>query len=257
MGKRFEGRVALITGGARGIGLAIAQTFARDGARVAICDLSADEAGAAAASVQAEFGVEALGIACDVSSEAPVDAMVADVIARLGGLDILVNNAGVTRDNMLFKMSVADWDLVMNVHLRGTFLCTRAAQRHMVEQRYGKIVNLSSTSALGNRGQANYSSAKAGLQAFTRTASVELGPFNIHVNAVAPGFVDTEMTRQTAIRRGFDPEAYKAERAKGIPLRRVGVPADIANVVAFLCSEDASFVSGQIIYVKGGPETVR
>jgi len=146
---------------------------------------------------------------------------------------------------------------VMAVHLRGTFLCTRAAQRHMVEKRFGKIVNLSSTSALGNRGQANYSTAKAGLQAFTRTASIELGPYNINVNAVAPGFVDTEMTRQTAIRRGIDPEEYKRQRAKAIPLGRVGVPADIANVVAFLCSEEASFVSGQIIYVKGGPETVR
>ena len=183
--------------------------------------------------------------------------MMAAALEQLGGIDILVNNAGVTRDNLLFKMSVADWDAVMNVHLRGTFLCTRAAQRHMVDKRRGKIVNLSSTSALGNRGQANYSSAKAGLQAFTRTAAIELGPFNINVNAVAPGFVDTEMTRQTAARRGFGVEEYKAMRAKSIPLGRVGVPRDIANVVAFLCSEEASFVSGQIIYVKGGPETLR
>jgi len=257
MTRRFEGRVALVTGAARGIGLACAQTFAREGAAVALCDLSADEACAAAASLAEQHGVRALGVGCDVSAEAPVDTMVAEVIEKLGGLDILVNNAGVTRDNLLFKMSVADWDLVMGVHLRGTFLCTRAAQRHMVEKRFGKIVNLSSTSALGNRGQANYSSAKAGLQAFTRTASIELGPYNINVNAVAPGFVDTEMTRQTAIRRGVEPEEYKRQRAKSIPLGRVGVPADIANVVAFLCSEEASFVSGQIVYVKGGPETVR
>lgn len=257
MAKRFEGKVALVTGGVRGIGLATAQTFARKGACVAVCDLSAEAAAEAAASIAAEFGVKTLGLGCDVSDEAQVDAFFERVIKECGGLDILVNNAGITRDNLLFKMSVADWDLVMNVHLRGTFLCTRAAQRHMVQQRSGKIVVLSSTSALGNRGQANYSSAKAGLQAFTRTASIELGPYNINVNAVAPGFVDTEMTRQTAQRRGIDPEEYKAMRAKTIPLGRVGVPADIANVVAFLCSEEASFVSGQIIYVKGGPETVR
>jgi 3-oxoacyl-[acyl-carrier protein] reductase len=257
MSKRFEGRVALVTGGVRGIGLATAQAFAREGARVAVCDLSADAAAEAAERLTAEFATPALGLVCDVADEAQVEALFSRVIAECGGLDILVNNAGVTRDNLLFKMSVADWDLVMDVHLRGTFLCTRAAQRHMVEKRFGKIVNLSSTSALGNRGQANYSSAKAGLQAFTRTASIELGPYNINVNAVAPGFVDTEMTRQTAVRRGIDPEEYKRMRAKTIPLGRVGVPADIANVVAFLCSEEASFVSGQIIYVKGGPETVR
>lgn len=255
--KRFEGKVALVTGGARGIGLATAQAFAGEGARIALCDLAADAAQHAAQALAAEFGVQAIGLGCDVSDEAQVDAMVARVIDDCGGLDILVNNAGVTRDNLLFKMSVADWDTVMDVHLRGSFLCTRAAQRHMVEKRFGKIVNLSSTSALGNRGQANYSSAKAGLQAFTRTASIELGPYNINVNAVAPGFVDTEMTRQTAIRRGVEPEEYKRQRAKSIPLGRVGVPADIANVVAFLCSEEASFVSGQVIYVKGGPETVR
>lgn len=257
MWKRFENRVALITGGVRGIGLATAQAFAREGARVAVCDLSAEAAAAAAAGLTAEFGMPALGVGCDVTDEAQVEALFAGVIEKCSGLDILINNAGVTRDNLLFKMSVADWDTVMSVHLRGTFLCTRAAQRHMVEKRFGKIVNLSSTSALGNRGQANYSSAKAGLQAFTRTAAIELGPFNINVNAVAPGFVDTEMTRQTAARRGIDPEEYKKMRAKNIPLGRVGVPADIANVVTFLCSEDASFVSGQIIYVKGGPETLR
>ncbi len=255
--RRFEGNVALVTGAARGIGYATAELFAEEGAAVAVCDLSAAEASEAAARIAATHGVKAIGIGCDVADEAAVDAMMAAALEQLGGIDILVNNAGVTRDNLLFKMSVADWDAVMNVHLRGTFLCTRAAQRHMVDKRRGKIVNLSSTSALGNRGQANYSSAKAGLQAFTRTAAIELGPFNINVNAVAPGFVDTEMTRQTAARRGFGVEEYKAMRAKSIPLGRVGVPRDIANVVAFLCSEEASFVSGQIIYVKGGPETLR
>ena len=256
MRNRFKGKVALVTGGARGIGLATARSFAEEGARVAICDISEAAAVEAVAGLGVDV-VQALGAGCDVGDEAQVDAFFARVIAELGGLDILVNNAGVTRDNLLFKMSVEDWDTVMAVHLRGTFLCTRAAQRHMVEKRFGKIVNLSSTSALGNRGQANYSSAKAGLQAFTRTAAIELGPYNINVNAVAPGFVDTEMTRQTAARRGIDPEEYKKMRAKNVPLGRVGVPADIANVITFLCSEDASFVSGQIIYVKGGPETLR
>ncbi len=255
--RRFEGRVALVTGAARGIGYATAELFAEEGAAIAVCDLSPEMATESANRIAAAHGVPAIGIGCDVSDEAAVDALFATTLERLGGLDILVNNAGVTRDNLLFKMTLADWDAVMNVHLRGTFLCTRAAQRHMVGARFGKIVNLSSTSALGNRGQANYSSAKAGLQAFTRTAAIELGPYNINVNAVAPGFVDTEMTRQTAARRGYEVEEYKALRAKNIPLGRVGVPRDIANVIAFLCSEEASFVSGQIIYVKGGPETLR
>lgn len=257
MSKRFAGKVALVTGAARGIGFETAMLFAEEGASVAVCDISLDAAQSAAQALRSAHGGRAIGLNCDVSDEVQVDTMIAQTLTELGGLDILVNNAGVTRDNMLFKMSVADWDTVMNVHLRGSFLCTRAAQRHMVENRYGKIVNLSSTSALGNRGQANYASAKAGLQAFTRTVAIELGPYNINVNAVAPGFVDTEMTRQTAARRGVDPEEYKAMRAKNIPLGRVGVPRDIANVIAFLCSEDASFVSGQIIYAKGGPETLR
>jgi 3-oxoacyl-[acyl-carrier protein] reductase len=257
MSERFAGRVALVTGGARGIGYAIAEKFAQEGARIVICDLDAAIVEPAAAALAAAHGIEALGIGCDVGDETQVDALFETALKRFGGLDILINNAGVTRDNLLFKMTADDWDTVMHVHLRGTFLCTRAAQRHMVERRYGKIVNLSSTSALGNRGQANYSTAKAGLQAFTRTASIELGPYNINVNAVAPGFIDSEMTRQTAARRGIDPEEYKAQRAKSIPLGRVGQPVDIANVAAFLCSEEASYVSGQIIYVRGGPETQR
>jgi 3-oxoacyl-[acyl-carrier protein] reductase len=257
MNARFKGKVALITGAARGIGCSTAELFAEEGATIVICDMSAEMAQETATRISDQNKTSAIALACDVSDEAQVELMVQSALERCGGIDILVNNAGVTRDNLLFKMSADDWDAVMNVHLRGTFLCTRAVQRHMVERQSGKIVNLSSTSALGNRGQANYSTAKAGLQAFTRTAAIELGRYNINVNAVAPGFVDTDMTRQTALRKGIDPETYKEMRAKNIPLGRVGVPRDIANVIAFLCSEEASFVSGQIIYVKGGPETLR
>lgn len=253
---RFEGKTALVTGAARGIGLATARLLAAEGAAVVLNDLDATAVQQAVASLAAE-GLPVSGLAADIGDEAAVEQLFAEAIQTLGGLDILVNNAGITRDNLLFRMSVDDWDQVLRVHLRGTFLCTRAAQRQMVEQRSGRIVNLSSTSALGNRGQANYSSAKAGIQAFTRTAAIELGPYGITVNAVAPGFVDTEMTRQTALRRGFEPEAYQQQRAKNIPLGRVGQPGDIARVIAFLCSDDAAFVSGQVIYVKGGPETLR
>src|SRR5207245_5325908 len=168
-------------------------------------------------------------------------------------LDVLVNNGGVIRDNLLFKMADVEWDIVMNVHLKGAFLCSRAAQKYMVQQQYGRIVSLSSASALGNRGQANYSSAKAGLQGFTRTLAIELRPFGITVNAVAPGFIDTEMTRATARRQGHDPDEVIAHAAKTIPVRRVGQPRDVANVICFLSSEEAGFVSGQIIYVAGGP----
>ena len=183
--------------------------------------------------------------------------MVQDAVEKtashFGQLDILVNNAGVLRDNLLFKMSEDDWDTVLNVHLKGAFLCSRAAQKYMVHQKYGRIVSLSSSSALGNRGQANYSSAKAGLQGFTRTLAIELGPFGITANAVAPGFIDTEMTRSTARRQGHDPDEVIAHAVKTIPVRRVGQPRDVANVICFLSSEEAGFVSGQIIYVAGGP----
>ena len=172
---------------------------------------------------------------------------------ELGPVGVLVNNAGVTRDNLLFKMSVDDWDTVAGIHLRGSFLCARAAQAPMVEARWGKIVNLSSTSALGNRGQANYSAAKAGMQGLTKALAIELGPFNINVNAVAPGFVETAMTRQTAERIGIDYEQMKRSAVERTPLRRTGRPEDIANVVAVLCSEDTSYVTGQVVYVAGGP----
>ena len=250
---RQEGRVALVTGGARGIGAATAERLAEDGADIAICDLDGEGAEKAAAEIARRHGVRALGLKANVGVAAEVDAMVGEIAARLGSLDILVNNAGITRDNLVHKMSEEDWDAVMLVHLRGAFLCSRAAQREMVKRNWGRIVSLSSVSALGNRGQANYSTAKAGLQGLTKTLAIELGRFGVTVNTVAPGFIDTEMTRATAIRLGRDPEEWKEERAKQIPVGRAGVPRDIANVVAFLASEEASFVSGQVIYVAGGP----
>ncbi len=252
---RFEDRVALVTGGARGIGAATAQRFARDGARVAIADLDAEGCERLAEELRAA-GAEALAIGCDVSDAGQVQSMVDQVVERFGRLDILVNNAGITRDNLLFKMTEDDWDRVMAIHLRGAFLCSRAAQKPMVERKYGRIISLSSTSALGNRGQANYSAAKAGLQGFTRTLAIELGQFGITVNAVAPGFIDTDMTRATAQRLGITFEQMATALSNEIPLRRVGQPGEVASVIAFLASEDASYVSGQVIYVKGGPAGV-
>jgi 3-oxoacyl-[acyl-carrier protein] reductase len=244
---RFDGRVALITGGGRGIGAATAQRIASEGARVAVSDMDLGPAEEVARPLQG------LAIACDVTSREQVDGMVARVVGELGRLDILVCCAGIIRDNLLFKMSDDDWDAVIDTHLKGTFLCARAAQRPMVAQKWGKMVFLSSTSALGNRGQTNYSAAKAGLQGMARTLAIELGPFNVNVNAVAPGFVDTRMTRATAERMGIDYEQFKQGAALQIPLRRIGVPEDIASVIAFLCSDEASYVSGQTLYVRGGP----
>jgi 3-oxoacyl-[acyl-carrier protein] reductase len=246
---RYEGRVAVVTGAARGIGAATARRFADEGAAVAVLDLDQDSAAATAAGLGAS---RAIGVACNVSDAASVEAAVASVVEQLGQVDVLVNNAGVTRDNLLFKMTEDDWDAVMGVHLKGSFLMSREVQKHMVKAKYGKILNLSSVSALGNRGQANYSAAKMGLQGFTRTLALELGPFGVNVNAIAPGFIVTDMTDATARRVGMEPEAYREAAAAATPVRRVGHPADIAATAAFLCSDEASFITGQTLYVDGG-----
>ena len=251
---RLEGRVAFVSGAGRGIGAATALRMAEEGARVALADLDTEGCAQVAAELS-KVGSEGLVLHCNVADSAMVQDAVDTAAGHFGRLDILVNNAGVLRDNLLFKMSEDDWDTVMNVHLKGAFLCSRAAQKYMVEQKYGRIISLSSTAALGNRGQSNYSTAKAGLQGLTRTLAIELGPFGITANAVAPGFIDTEMTRSTARRRGLDPDAVIEQASKTIPVRRVGQPRDIANVIAFLASEDAGFLSGQVIYVAGGPRS--
>ena len=245
-------RVAIVTGAARGIGAATAQRLAADGLAVAVVDL---EEAAAKGTVDAIEGAggRALAVGADVSDSAQVEAAVARVAAELGPPVVLVNNAGVTRDNLLFKMSEQDWDTVMGVHLRGSFLMARAVQKHMVEQRFGRIVNLSSTSALGNRGQANYSTAKAGLQGFTKTLAIELGKFGVTANCIAPGFIVSDMTKATAERIGQDWDTYLAARAAEIPVARAGQPEDIANAVSFFVSEASGFVSRQVLYVAGGP----
>jgi 3-oxoacyl-[acyl-carrier protein] reductase len=245
-------RVAVITGAARGIGAATARRLAADGFAVGVLDLDGDGATATAEAIVADGG-RALGVAVDVADAEAVQAAVGRVVAELGAPTVLVNNAGVTRDNMLFKMTESDWDTVLGVHLRGAFLMTRAVQAHMVEARFGRIVNLSSTSALGNRGQVNYSAAKAGMQGFTKTLAIELGKFGVTANAIAPGFIETEMTKATAERVGVPFADFIAGAAASIPVGRVGHPEDIAHLVSFLVSEEAGFVSGQVVYAAGGP----
>jgi 3-oxoacyl-[acyl-carrier protein] reductase len=245
-------RVAVVTGGGRGIGAATAARLAADGAAVAVLDLNAGDVEGTVAEL-VKGGGAAAGFVCDVSDAAAVAKTFAAVRDELGAVGVLVNNAGVIRDNLLFKMTEDDWDTVLGVHLRGSFLCAREAQKSMVEQRWGKIVNLSSESALGSRGQANYSAAKAGLQALTKTLAIELGPFNINVNAVAPGFIETAMTQATADRIGISFEEMKQSSLGHIAMRRIGKPEDVAAVISFLCSEDASYVAGQTIYITGGP----
>ena len=250
--ERLRDRVAVVTGAARGIGAAEAVRFAQEGARVAILDISSDHLDETLWRVK-NVGGEALPLVCDVTNSARVQEAMAHVVDHYGRLDILVNNAGVLRDNLLFRMTDDDWDTVLDVHLKGSFLCSRAAQVYMVKQRFGKIVMTSSITALGNRGQTNYTAAKAGLQGMARTMAIELGPFNINVNVVAPGWIETDMLRKMADRLETSIEVLESDLSKNIALRRVGKPEDVANAVTFLVSEEASYISGQTIYVAGGP----
>ncbi len=246
-------RIAVVTGAARGIGAGVAKRLAADGHAVVVLDLDADACAPVVDAITSAGG-EAIAVGADVSDESAVQAAFEKIVSELGAPTILINNAGIIRDNLLFKMTVADWDAVLNVHLRGAFLMSKAAQKYMTEAKFGRIVNLSSTSALGNRGQANYSAAKAGMQGFTKTLAIELGKYGITANAIAPGFIETEMTQATAERIGVPFEDFKTEVAKTIPVARTGKPEDIAHTVAFFVSEGAGFVSGQVIYVAGGPK---
>jgi 3-oxoacyl-[acyl-carrier protein] reductase len=247
-------RTAIVTGAARGIGAAIALRLARAGHRVAVLDLHAHDTAATVDAIVSAGG-RAIGLGADVADTDDAQNAVARVVDELGAPTILINNAGILRDSLLFKMSDDDWDAVIGVHLRGAFVMSRAVQAHQVEAGWGRIVNLSSTSALGNRGQANYAAAKAGIQGFTKTLAIELGRYNVTVNAIAPGFIATDMLRETAERIGVPFDDYLATAAKDIPVGRTGVPDDVAAAAAFFVSEEASFVSGQVLYVAGGPKS--
>ncbi|MDI2029787.1 3-oxoacyl-ACP reductase FabG [Saccharopolyspora sp. TS4A08] len=248
-----ESRVAIVTGAARGIGAATAKRLAEDGFAVGVIDLDEKQCAETVSAIEAGGG-KALAVGANVADAEQVQAAVDRIASELGAPTVLVNNAGVLRDNMLFKMSEDDWDTVMSVHLRGSFLMARAVQKHMVEAKWGRIVNLSSTSALGNRGQANYSTAKAGLQGLTKTLAIELGKFGITANAIAPGFIATDMTKATAERVGMSFEDFTTAAISQIPVGRAGAPEDIANTVSFFADERSGFVSGQVIYVAGGPK---
>ncbi|MFD2639951.1 3-oxoacyl-ACP reductase FabG [Piscibacillus salipiscarius] len=250
---RFDGKVALVTGGSRGIGKGVAEKFLEEGAKVGIIDVN-EEALAEAESDFSSKGFEVFTKVASVTEIDQVEQAVEELVNQFGSVDILVNNAGVIRDNLLFKMSSDDWNMVMDVHLKGAFNCSKVVQKYMVEQKYGRIINISSTSALGNRGQANYSTAKAGLQGFTKTLAIELGKYGITANAVAPGFIETDMTKATAERIGITFEQLVEHSVSQIPVGRSGKPEDIANAALFYADEASSFVSGQVIYVAGGPK---
>lgn len=246
---KLEGRVAMVTGGAQGIGAATARRLAEDGASVVVLDLD----GTAAAEVVDSCATPGLGIACDITDRQQVRKAVRQALERFGRIDVLVNNAGVTRDALFHKMSQDDWDLVIATHLTGSFHVTQEVQEHMVKAQFGRIIFLSSGSALGNRGQANYATAKAGLQGLTKTLAIELGPFGITVNAVAPGFIETAMTRAIVEKKGGSWEDLVAAAAERAAVRRIGQPEDIAEVIAFLSSPGSGFVTGQTIYAAGRP----
>jgi 3-oxoacyl-[acyl-carrier protein] reductase len=249
---RFEGQVAVVTGAAQGIGAAIAARLGAEGGAIAVLDINEAAAQDQVDRLEA-VGIKGLAVGCDVADSASVEQAIAATVDRWGRLDVLVTNAGITRDNLLFRMTEDEWDSVVDVHLKGTFLCARAAQRHMVDRGYGRIVAISSRSALGNRGQANYSSAKAGILGFVRTAAIELGPKGITVNAVAPGHIETAMTHAIADQTGTTYDDVKAQAIALNAIKRVGQPDDIAAAVAFFASEEGGYVTGQVLYCAGRP----
>lgn len=242
----LKGKNALVTGGSRGIGKAIALELARGGVNVALTYISNMDSAKEVIGEVESYGVKGLAIKADVSNEEEVNSMIEIVNNEMGGIDILVNNAGITKDNLLIRMKTEDWDDVINTNLRGVYLCTKAVVRGMMKKRYGKIVNIASVVGIsGNAGQGNYSASKAGIIGFTKSIAKELGSRGININGVAPGFVETDMTNVLN-------DKVKEEMLKLIPLKRFARPEDIADVVAFLCSEKANYITGQIINVDGG-----
>lgn len=246
---RFENRVVIVTGGAQGIGAATVRAFAKEKAKVVIFDMQ-ESANDLIDEIKAAGG-DGLAFQCDITNSEQVEECVAEVVKQYGKIDILVNNAGITRDNLLFRMTDEDWDSVIDTHLKGSFICSRAVQKYMVEEKYGKIILLSSRTALGRRGQVNYSAAKAGIQGMTKTMAIELGPFGINVNAVAPGFIETEMTKKIAERTGVPYEEIKKSVIESNAIKRVGKPEDVANLILFLSSDQAEYITGQVVYIAG------
>jgi len=242
----FEGKTAIVTGAARGIGFEIARQLAEGGATVVLVDVLEEVLKAAAEKLTAAGAKQVLAYKVDVTDEAAVEKMIDEVAEKLQRIDILVNNAGITRDDLLLRMEAKDWDLVMAVNLKGTFLMTKHAARYMIRQRAGRIVNLASVSGLvGNPGQANYSASKAGVVGFTRTVARELARRNVCCNAVAPGFIDTDMTQVL-------PDKAKEMALAAIPMQRMGTAAEVAKVVCFLASDEAAYVTGHVLPVDGG-----
>lgn len=251
-GEKQTSRIAVVTGGARGIGARIALRLAEDGHDIAVIDL---DAAACAETVRAvkKIGCRAVAVGANVADEAAVKLAIAEIVDALGPPTIAVNNAGILRDRTIGKMSIDDWDSVINVNLRGTFLVSREVQSHMRSAGWGRIVNLSSTAALGNLGESNYAAAKAGVQGLTKTLAIELGRYGITANAVAPGFVETAMTAEVAARVGISFDEMKEQAVGETVVGRVGQPDDIANAVSFFADERSGFVTGQILYVAGAP----
>ncbi len=241
----LSGKIALVTGAAQGIGREIAFALATDGADVAICDVNLEAAQKTATEIEGK-GKKSLAIKANVASSADVTAMIEQIVEKFGRIDILVNNAGITRDGLILRMKDEDWDLVLSINLKGAFLCTKSALKHMAKQRSGTIINIASiVGAMGNAGQANYVASKAGLIGLTKTIAREYANRGITANAVAPGFIETAMTQAL-------PESVRQELAKQIPMGKLGTPEDVANAVRFLASPWASYISGQVVHVNGG-----